>query len=811
MFAKIPERQMLWVRRILAIGWLVLITSLFYDPISSWLTLPEHTWSPLSISRITQFDCVQVQGKCMTEIPYAIGGLLFWTLIVPFGVFVLMVFGHDAWRRVCPLSYFSQLPRNLGFQRSRKRVDAKTGKTRHEVIKVDPNSWLNRNHIYLQMVLLYLGITGRILFYNSNRLTLGLFLVGTIIASMVVGYLYGGKSWCQYICPMAPVEQVFTQPRALLNSSAHTEEGQKITQSMCRTVNTEGKEHSACIACHSPCIDIDAERSYWEEITTPKYQWLYYGYVGLTVGYFVYPFLFAGNWEYLMSAAWSHQENQLNTLFNPGFYIFNTPIAIPKLVAAPLTIGVFGLVGYFLGRKLEKMYKGYLLRHHKLVNTEVVRHRLFTLATFFIFNFFFIFGGSNLVRLLPNQLKYLFPVVMAVCSGLWLYRTWPRNPYLYQRESLASRLRKQLSKLNLNIGQFLDNRSLDDLNVDEVYVLAKILPGFDKEKRLKAYKGVLKESITERYVDSESSLDILLQMRLELNITEEEHRLVLTELEVEDPILVNPSKKNNHEEWLRQESYRQALLDTVIESSQEHPSQGIIIDLFDIITGKKPFESFNELINSLSTKELQTVNAIREEYAITPQEEKEIITHINPRQLWHSMAYTFSVIEYLDAIAEGRTPISGKIEEMNEEQKAFCRVIFNKFDKDGNDCLSAAELRSLLRAVGRPYSSERVQELMDIITGRPNSNRITFAEFSTLLHRDLAEGEESEMLKRFHLFDADGSGYITLEELRVCLQDIDEAISDADIEAMLKHADTSGDEQISYEEFCQLFGQLQTH
>jgi hypothetical protein len=91
--------------------------------------------------------------------------------------------------------------------------------------------------------------------------------------------------------------------------------------------------------------------------------------------------------------------------------------------------------------------------------------------------------------------QYLFTVVITALSTLWLYRTWQRNPNLYSREGLTSRLRKQLAKLNLDIGRFLEGRSLDDLTVDEVYVLAKILPGFSKEKRLQVYKGVLQEAI----------------------------------------------------------------------------------------------------------------------------------------------------------------------------------------------------------------------------------------------------------------------------------------------------------------------------
>lgn len=808
MFAKIPERYMHRVRWVLALGWLLLIASLFYDPISSWLTQPETTWSPFTIDKGTAFDCVKVQGECLQEVPFAMGAPLFWGMIVPTGVFVLMVGGHELWRRICPLSFLSQIPRALGIQRHRKKVNAKTGKTRHELVRIDKKSWLGRNHLYLQLGLFYLGISSRILFVNSNRIALGCFLLGTILASILVGYLYVGKSWCQYFCPMAPVQKIYGEPRGLINSTAHDGDNQVITQSMCRTVNTEGKEQSACVACHSPCMDIDAERIYWENLTKPEQQWLHYAYFGLTVGYFVYYYLYAGNWEYYMSGSWAHEENQLANLLKPGFYFFNQAIPIPKLVAVPLTIGLFGLLGYWLGRKLENLYKAYLMRNHKLVNNEVVRHRMFTLSTFLIFNFFFIFGGRNFVRMLPIQLQYLFPVLMAVCSGLWLYRTWPRNPYMYQRENLARRLRKQLEKLKLNVSHFLDGRALDDLNAEEIYVLAKVLPGFDKEKKIEAYKGILKESINEGYANSSSSLEMMRQMRLELNITDKEHELLLTELEVEDPFLVDIEKQQNHEDWLRQESYRQALLDTIMESSKEHPHQTIVLDLFDVMTGKKPFDSFDDLLNKLSPDELERIEAIREEYSISAQEEKDILLHSNPHQLWQTMAYTLSAIEHLDAIAEGRINPSCNLGEISDEQMAFYRNTFSKFDKDDNDSLSAIELHSLLRAIGRSYSAERVQAVMDMITGTPHSQSISFSDFTTLLHQEFTEHPQDGMLARFQRFDVDNSGYINLEELRLCLRDIDISLPDQAIEEMLKLADSNSDNQISYEEFCDLFGQF---
>jgi hypothetical protein len=48
-------------------------------------------------------------------------------------------------------------------------------------------------------------------------------------------------------------------------------------------------------------------------------------------------------------------------------------------------------------------------------------------------------------------------------------------------------------------------------------------------------------------------------MRSELNISNEEHREVLEELGVEDPELLNPSKKRSRENLVRLTGYRKAL------------------------------------------------------------------------------------------------------------------------------------------------------------------------------------------------------------------------------------------------------------
>jgi hypothetical protein len=534
------ERRMHGIRWLLTISWLLIIGSLFYDPWSPTLTQANHPWS---LFRLPQ-GCVTVQGSCLVEGPYPLGTTLFWGAVVPAAIFILLVFGHELWRRICPLAFLSQLARALGIQRQQA--------------KVAPESWLARHYSQFQFGWLFIGLCGRILFFNADRLVLAGWLLFTITAAMVVGWLYGGKAWCQYFCPMAPVQSIYSTPSGLLGSQAHTSP-QPITQSMCRTVRPDGSEQSACVACQQPCIDIDAERMYWARLERRTFSFERYGYVGLVVGYFLYYYLYAGNWDYYYSGAWARQQDQLSLLLSPGFYLFGQAINVPRLVAVPITLGLCTWGGWRLGRWIEHRWRSRALRQGSPLTKQEIRHRVFVLATVMVFNLFFLFGGRPILLLLPNWVQYVFDLLVVATSTLWLVKAWRRSPDLYSREKLANRFRKQLAQLGLDLGSYLDGRSLNDLNTHEVYVLAKVLPGFSRQKRHQAYKGVVREALEEGYVNAASSLEVLQQMRRELGISDDEHQQLLEELGVEDPSLLDPQQRRSLENQLRLSGYRRSL------------------------------------------------------------------------------------------------------------------------------------------------------------------------------------------------------------------------------------------------------------
>jgi hypothetical protein len=653
------------IKWLIALGWTVMIVSLFYDPLTPILTDPASTLgSPFKLN--LDDACIEVQKVCLPEVAYSMTARVFWAMIVPLGLILIFITGHEVWRRICPLSFFSQIPRALGIQR-KKKIVSESGKTRYELFKVEEDSWLGKNHLYLQFGLFFLGLNIRILFVNSDRLTLAGFLIFTILSAILVGYLFAGKSWCQYFCPMAPVQVVYTGPRGLLDSQSHLGDKSAITQSMCREVDkTTGQEKSACVACQSACIDIDSERSYWNQIEKPDRKLLYFGYLGLVIGFYYYYLIYSGNWEYYYSGAWTHEVSQLATVFSPGVFIGGRAIPIPKLIATPLSLAAFAGGVYAIGNLGESLYRKYLKHFGKeLPNTQIL-HQIFTITTFVAWNIFWMFGSRPNLAVLPVWAERAFTGVIIIASGFWFAQTFGRTADQYQRESLSNALRRQLKKLGIDTSQFLQ-RGTDELKPDEVYVLAKVLPGFDRQSRLKVYQGILEEALADGKTQSANSLEILQDVREELQITQEEHYSILQNVGVENPSLLDPNVQRGREEQLRLTSYQ----------------NGMESLLMDLITSHVSIE------DALKQKQSQ-IDALRSQYRITTEEQEQLLL-----SLFHPDS----------ALLSTSAVLLGKLQQGKMQQNALTNLPINP----------EAQIYQLLLSIVADRQKSIVKQLLNIL------------------------------------------------------------------------------------------------
>ncbi|MDX2239072.1 MAG: hypothetical protein NW224_00135 [Leptolyngbyaceae cyanobacterium bins.302] len=545
MLNRVSETTMHRVRWLLTLGWLTLITSFFFDPITVFFTQPDNLASPFHLRPEIYLDpekCVKIRETCMPEQPFAMGALMWWAMIVPSGIFILLVFGHEFWRRICPLSFLSQIPRALGIQRKRKVIDPVTGEARQELVAISPDSWLGRNHLYVQFGLFVLGLGGRILFTNSDRVALGSFLIATICCAILVGYLFAGKSWCHYFCPMAPVQMVYTGPRSLLGSQAHIVPKPAVTQSMCRTIDhATGSDRSACVNCKMPCFDIDAEKAYWTELSKPGRRLVQYGYLGMVIAFYLYYYLYAGNWDYYFSGAWTHEEDQLAKVFDSGFYIHGMVIPIPKFLAVYLTFAVLIAIPLFLGWCLEKFCRAYASRSGRSISAQQAQHIAFTLFTAASFWTFFSYGARPSLNRLPPFLLLGFNSLVVLVGAIWLYRTLKRTRAQYEREEMATSLRKQIKKLQLD-PEALGGIAPEDLSSDEVYILMKVISGYSQKLRLQTYTGLVQDLLEQQIVNPTASFEFFRKLRDDLQLTDADHFATMEAIAAANPTILSNSQ-----------------------------------------------------------------------------------------------------------------------------------------------------------------------------------------------------------------------------------------------------------------------------
>ena len=139
-----------------------------------------------------------------------------------------------------------------------------------------------------------------------------------------------------------------------------------------------------------------------------------------------------------------------------------------------------------------------------------------------------------------------------------------------------------------------------------------------------------------------------------------------------------------------------------------------------------------------------------------------------------------------------------------KEQKSF-RNAFTLFDKDHDGKLSTKEVDDVLRFLGKDpteYEMEFVLKDLDMY----GNGTLTFPQFLKLLSQKYNDTKFNveEMKAVFRIFDKDGDGYITSDEIQEEMSKHGDVFSDQQIKQMMEGADSNGDGRIDYEEFVKL-------
>ena len=145
--------------------------------------------------------------------------------------------------------------------------------------------------------------------------------------------------------------------------------------------------------------------------------------------------------------------------------------------------------------------------------------------------------------------------------------------------------------------------------------------------------------------------------------------------------------------------------------------------------------------------------------------------------------------------------------ELTEEQKQEIKEAFDLFDTDKTQSIDYHELKVAMRALGFDVKKAEVSELMRQYD-KDNTGKIDYQDFLDIMTQKISERDPTDEIKKaFRLFDDDGTGYITLKNLRRISRELGEQLSDEELKAMIDEFDKDNDGQISQEEFLNIMKQ----
>lgn len=129
---------------------------------------------------------------------------------------------------------------------------------------------------------------------------------------------------------------------------------------------------------------------------------------------------------------------------------------------------------------------------------------------------------------------------------------------------------------------------------------------------------------------------------------------------------------------------------------------------------------------------------------------------------------------------------------------------FNSIADCTTGVLTTKNLGSVLKNLGENPTSEEIQDMINEVD-KDGTGGVKFPAFLDMMAGKVDSlVAEDEIREAFRVFDMDGNGFVSRDELRYAIMNLGEKLSDDECAYLVDEADIDGDGQINYEEFCQM-------
>ncbi|XP_047470123.1 troponin C, isoallergen Bla g 6.0201-like [Penaeus chinensis] len=145
--------------------------------------------------------------------------------------------------------------------------------------------------------------------------------------------------------------------------------------------------------------------------------------------------------------------------------------------------------------------------------------------------------------------------------------------------------------------------------------------------------------------------------------------------------------------------------------------------------------------------------------------------------------------------------------DIDEKTMHTLRKAFASVDKTRSGFVDIKDIEGIFNNMGTAFDIDDLNATIKRVD-IDNDGKINFDKFviiaSNFLQDDDDETITNELREAFRLYDKEGNGYITTLTLREILKELDNKLSDADLDVIIDEIDEDGKGKVDFEGFREL-------